>query len=138
MAFKPEKIKLRRVDYRRRRSSFPFTTFFFLVLILGGYLLYKHMPELPEIEDTVPAPVQKLVLLGFEGADPNLIDRYWSDLPHLRALERAAIVGQSPRPFRRKDRLRGLPLPWEPDRRSTGYSILFTVSPEPTPFLRNC
>ncbi|HQO35535.1 MAG TPA: alkaline phosphatase family protein, partial [bacterium] len=88
-----EKIKLRRGDYRKRRSSFPFTTFFFLVLILGGYLLYRHVPELPEIEDNPPAPAQKLVLMGFEGADPNLIDRYWSDLPHLRALAEKGYRG---------------------------------------------
>jgi len=55
---------------------------FFLFLIIVAFCVYFFLPRKPKMYLTE----KKLVIIGFDGADPQLIERWWDDLPNLRAL----------------------------------------------------
>jgi len=55
----------------------------FLLILIGGVIgYYFFRPYKPERFKTN----KRLVLLGFDGADPELIEKWWDELPNLRRL----------------------------------------------------
>ncbi|MEW6238013.1 MAG: alkaline phosphatase family protein [Candidatus Omnitrophota bacterium] len=50
-----------------------------LVVILAGYLFFHRKPSRLESK-------KKFIILGFDGADPRLVEQWWDELPNLRKL----------------------------------------------------
>jgi len=83
VSIRPNQIKLRRREYfRRRRSPLRWLARITVLAMIGagGYWGYERFVNRAE-----PAP-QKMVVIGFDGADLDFIHEYWDALPNLRRL----------------------------------------------------
>ncbi|MFH1740581.1 MAG: alkaline phosphatase family protein [bacterium] len=92
MPVRPQQIKLRRRDPSfggHPKSKSPIKFFLVVLLALAGYWGYYEITNLPE-----PPIKKKLIVLGFEGADPHFIQKYWADLPNVRRLAENGYMGE--------------------------------------------
>ncbi len=76
-----EDIKLKPpVERQKKKRRFTRRVFLFLiVLFAAGYIFFFRGPRRRYSK-------KKLVILGFDGADPRFVEDWWEDLPNLRKL----------------------------------------------------
>ncbi len=57
---------------------------FLLVVLIAAFCVYFYNPFKPRLRKMK----KKLIILGFDGADPDLVSKWWDDLPNFRKLAR--------------------------------------------------